>query len=71
MYGYIDLLKYVGCDLFDLYSYYIIDIVSGIDLDFVCKGSENIGRRQVCESNVHVFAGIIIDNVAVVRILYR
>ena len=46
-------------------------IMSGIDLDFVCKGSENIGRRQVNRGNVHVFAGIIIDNVAVVGILYR
>ena len=45
--------------------------MSGIDLDFVCKGSENIGCRQVDWGNVHVFAGIIIDNVAVARILYR
>ena len=43
----------------------------GIDFDFVCKGSENIGRRQECVSNVHNFKEIPIDNVAVVRILYR
>ena len=45
--------------------------MSGIDLDFVCKGSENIGCRQVCEKNVHDFAGILIDNMVVVVILYR
>ena len=45
--------------------------MSGIDLDFVCKGSENIGCRQVCELNVHDFAGIVTDNMVVVVILYR
>ena len=45
--------------------------MNGIDLDFVCKGSENIGRRQVDWRNVHNFVGILIDNVVVVGILYR
>jgi hypothetical protein len=45
--------------------------MSGIDLDFVCKGSKNIEVRQVYRGNVHVFVGIIVDYVAVVRILYR
>ena len=45
--------------------------MSGIDLDFVCKGSENIGCRQVNWRNVHVFVETSTDNVAVVRILYR
>ena len=40
-------------------------------MDFDCKGSENIGRRQVCGSNVHNFVRIRIDNVVVARILYR
>ena len=46
-------------------------IMSGIDLDFVCKGSENIGCRQVNCGNVHVFVQTSTDNVAVARILYR
>ena len=45
--------------------------MSGIDLDFVCKGSENIGCRQVNWRNVHVFMQTSTDNVAVVKILYR
>ena len=45
--------------------------MNGIDLDFVCKGSENIGRRQVNRRNVHVFVQTSTDNVAVARILYR
>jgi len=39
--------------------------------DFECKGSK---KNRICQghgTNVHVFVGIIFDNVRVVEILYR
>ena len=39
--------------------------------DFECKGSKKNRICQVYWGNVHVFMGIIIDNVRVVEILYR
>ena len=39
--------------------------------DFECKGSKKNRICQVYWGNVHVFVGIIIDNVGVVEILYR